>query len=96
MAAEGIASAWQTVFNLGNVAIGAGVLSFPLAFRLTGLSISGTLVALNDHDVSCLLDDERKPKWYIDEHMRTYPANELETLWLSRICYFVSRDVSVV
>jgi amino acid permease len=39
-AAEGTASAMSVVFNLCNVAIGAGVLSFPLAFRLTGPHIN--------------------------------------------------------
>jgi amino acid permease len=33
---EGSATAWQSVFNLGNCAIGAGILSFPYAFRLAG------------------------------------------------------------
>lgn len=34
--ADGKASAWATVFNLCNSAVGAGVLSFPMAFHLTG------------------------------------------------------------
>jgi amino acid permease len=33
---EGTASATSVVFNLCNVSIGAGVLSFPLAYRHTG------------------------------------------------------------
>eukprot|EP00892_Ulva_mutabilis_P010552 jgi/Ulvmu1/786/UM010_0160.1 len=34
---ENSASAWASVFNLGNCAIGAGILSFPFAFSKSGL-----------------------------------------------------------
>lgn len=44
---EGSATAWQSVFNLGNVAIGAGVLSFPLAFRLSGECLPASQTASN-------------------------------------------------
>ena len=33
---EGVANSWQSVFNLCNSVIGAGVLSFPFAYRCAG------------------------------------------------------------
>ena len=36
IAVEGVATSWQSVFNLCNSVIGAGVLSFPFAYRCAG------------------------------------------------------------
>lgn len=47
---EGSGTAWESVFNLGNCAIGAGILSFPYAFWLAGacffLSLSAELLLI--------------------------------------------------
>jgi hypothetical protein len=36
---ENSVSAWASVFNLGNCAIGAGILSFPYAIQCSGVLI---------------------------------------------------------